>query len=169
MPGRPPAAEKAPTMNTTAGVMLLVVAVIGVLAVLGAWWALRGAPPARRRRRAATRRRHGRESRVAAQPQPASGTSAALTKDALAAAAASHEQTAEERIEAMRALLHRGDEKARRLAESSEAPAFADTQIVDVPLDDEGPLTRPVNWSEPTIATPTRPAAPEPGSGHIRI
>jgi len=146
-------------MNMTAGVMLLVVvAVVVVLAGAGAVWALKAAPQGRRH---PSRRPRGR-ARGAARPAVATGLAAAAAGGAEATPERTLAQSDEERIEAMRALLHRGDEKARKLAAEGDQPAFADTQA----FDDPNPPTLPLNWSHSRSGPATKP----PGdSGHIPL
>lgn len=147
-------------MNMTAGVMLLVVvAVVVVLAGAGAVWAIRAAPQSGRR----TPRKPRERTRTAPSPGLPAGGVAAATVAAAAAPAAERTlaQSDEERIEAMRALLNRGDERARRLAESGDEPAFADTQA----FDDPDPPTLPLDWSHSKPGPTSKP----PSSGHIPL
>lgn len=143
-------------MSTSAGMMLLVVAVIAVLAVIGAIWALRGAPQTRRARRRRSGKRAARPAAVAA----AAHAAPPGVPQAQAPKAASEETAG--RIEAMRALLHRGDEKARRSGEAAPS-TFADTQMI------EDGVTLPMHWAEKTVATPGPADNRGAGSGHIPL
>lgn len=136
-------------MDTTAGVMLLAVAAIAILGGAGIIWAFRASPRSVSR---GGRQKAGARSRPARLDAAAAGPPSP-PQDARSEIERQRSQTHEERIEAMRALLHRGDEKARRQA-TKGVPQFADTMPME---DDEevSPPTLPLGW---------RPGDPEPGS-----
>lgn len=151
-------------MNTTASLMLLAVALIAVLAAVGAVWAVKAprAPAAGPRRRAGA-------TKKAAPAEPAAIKAAPADDDEIddAPAQDSRLQTHQQRIDAMRALLQRGDEKARRQA-TKGVPQFADTMPFE---DDEEispptlPLARRIRDAEPQ----RKREATEPDSGHIPL